>query len=170
MCLLRRSCNVPGDSTTSSKLRRPAIRTRPLLQEARRRNGNSLQSQNEIRPPGGRRGTSSTSGEALTARSSSTESSKADLLREHAYKVALGWAATLLAVATVFYHFVESWTWVDAFYFSSVAITTVGFGDLSPHHGCLQTVHSLLHLRGPFSVRSGAQRGLRRRDPPRPHT
>ncbi len=75
---------------------------------------------------------SSTSGEDTDGEVSSTESSKADLLREHAYKVALGWAATLLAVATVFYHFVESWTWVDAFYFSSVAITTVGFGDLSP--------------------------------------
>ena len=75
---------------------------------------------------------SSTSGEDTDGEVSSTESSKADLLREHAYKVALGWAATLLAVATVFYHFVENWTWVDAFYFSSVAITTVGFGDLSP--------------------------------------
>lgn len=61
-----------------------------------------------------------------------TQSSAADQLREQAYKVALGSAALLLAAATVFYHFVESWTWVDAFYFSSVAITTVGFGDLSP--------------------------------------
>ena len=26
----------------------------------------------------------------------------------------------------------EDWTWVDSFYFSAVALTTVGFGDLSP--------------------------------------
>jgi hypothetical protein len=36
------------------------------------------------------------------------------------------------ALATILYHFVEEWTWLDSFYFSSVAITTVGFGDLSP--------------------------------------
>jgi hypothetical protein len=52
--------------------------------------------------------------------------------RDHVYKVALGLVIVWIAVATIFYHFVEDWTWVDSFYFSSVAITTVGFGDLSP--------------------------------------
>jgi voltage-gated potassium channel len=53
-------------------------------------------------------------------------------LRDHAYKVGLTAVVLLLTIATVFYHFVESWSWVDSFYFSSIAITTVGFGDLSP--------------------------------------
>ena len=30
------------------------------------------------------------------------------------------------------YRFIEDWSWVDSFYFSSVALTTVGFGDLTP--------------------------------------
>ncbi|MEP2781494.1 MAG: potassium channel family protein [Pseudoruegeria sp.] len=34
--------------------------------------------------------------------------------------------------ASVFYHFVEGWAWVDSVYFSVVTISTVGFGDFSP--------------------------------------
>ena len=41
-------------------------------------------------------------------------------------------AMTLLAVGTVVYHLIEDWSWVDSFYFSVIAVTTVGFGDLSP--------------------------------------
>ena len=53
-------------------------------------------------------------------------------LREHAFKL-LGLAVVLmLATGTVVYHFLEDWGWVDSFYFSSVAVTTVGFGDLVP--------------------------------------
>ena len=29
------------------------------------------------------------------------------------------------------YRIIEDWSWVDSFYFSSVTLTTVGFGDLS---------------------------------------
>ena len=30
------------------------------------------------------------------------------------------------------YRWLEDWSWVDSLYFSVVAITTVGFGDLTP--------------------------------------
>jgi hypothetical protein len=30
------------------------------------------------------------------------------------------------------YHFLEDWSWVDSLYFSAVAVSTVGFGDLVP--------------------------------------
>jgi hypothetical protein len=30
------------------------------------------------------------------------------------------------------YHWLEGWSWIDSLYFSSVAVTTVGFGDLAP--------------------------------------
>lgn len=43
-----------------------------------------------------------------------------------------GAAALVIGTATVVYHFVEGWSWVDSFYFSVVAVTTVGFGDLAP--------------------------------------
>lgn len=51
---------------------------------------------------------------------------------KHVYWLALAAAVLLVLGATAFYHWIESWSWVDAFYFSSVAITTVGFGDLTP--------------------------------------
>jgi len=37
-----------------------------------------------------------------------------------------------LGAGTVVNHILEDWGWVDSFYFSAVALTTVGFGDLSP--------------------------------------
>jgi len=43
-----------------------------------------------------------------------------------------GVAVSVLALGTVVYHLIEGWSWVDSFYFSSVAVTTVGFGDLTP--------------------------------------
>ena len=35
-------------------------------------------------------------------------------------------AATLIVVGTVVYKLLEDWSWVDAVYFSVVAVTTVG--------------------------------------------
>ncbi len=41
-------------------------------------------------------------------------------------------AATLLGMGTVFFHFAEGWRWLDAFYFSAVTLSTVGYGDFHP--------------------------------------
>ena len=46
--------------------------------------------------------------------------------------MALAAAVVLMAMATIVYHVFEDWSWVDSFYFSAIAATTVGFGDLSP--------------------------------------
>ncbi|GMQ84900.1 MAG: potassium channel family protein [Acidimicrobiia bacterium] len=51
---------------------------------------------------------------------------------EHAYKVLTVAAASVLAIGTVVFHYLEDWSWVDSLYFSVVAVTTVGFGDLAP--------------------------------------
>lgn len=47
-------------------------------------------------------------------------------------RVLLTSAASMVAVGTVVYMFLEGWTPLDALYFSVVALATVGFGDLHP--------------------------------------
>ncbi len=44
----------------------------------------------------------------------------------------LGLAATILAGSTVFFHFVEKWGWLDAWFFTVVTVSTVGYGNLVP--------------------------------------
>jgi voltage-gated potassium channel len=51
----------------------------------------------------------------------------------HIYRVLVTAAALTLGVGTMFYHFVEKFSWVDAYYFSVVTLATVGYGDLTPH-------------------------------------
>ena len=53
-------------------------------------------------------------------------------LDEQVYKMLAASAMTLILVGTVVYRLLEDWSWVDALYFSVVAVTTVGFGDLTP--------------------------------------
>jgi voltage-gated potassium channel len=40
----------------------------------------------------------------------------------------LGW----IGIGTVLFHRLESWTWIQSFYFPVVTISTVGYGDLVP--------------------------------------
>jgi len=51
---------------------------------------------------------------------------------KHAFRILALAALGVLAVGTVVYHYLEDWSWVDSLYFSVVAGTTVGFGDLAP--------------------------------------
>ena len=38
----------------------------------------------------------------------------------------------MIAVASVFYWYVEGWSYLDSVYFSVITIATVGYGDFSP--------------------------------------
>ncbi|MFV0315841.1 MAG: potassium channel family protein [Microthrixaceae bacterium] len=48
------------------------------------------------------------------------------------YRTLSAMALFLVVTATLVYRILEGWTWIDSIYFSVIAITTVGFGDLTP--------------------------------------
>ncbi len=40
--------------------------------------------------------------------------------------------ATIIGGGTVFFHFIEGWSWLDSYFFTVVTLSTVGYGSLVP--------------------------------------
>ncbi len=53
-------------------------------------------------------------------------------LKDPEFRALLFFVFVILIVGTIFYHNFEGWRWIDSFYFSSISLTTVGYGDLAP--------------------------------------
>jgi len=53
-------------------------------------------------------------------------------LKDGRVKSILAFTIAIVLWASVFYRYVEGWSWLDSIYFSVVTISTVGFGDFSP--------------------------------------
>jgi len=52
--------------------------------------------------------------------------------KDKEYRNLLFTTAIILIIGTVAYHYIEGWKWLDAFYFSFITLTTIGFGDFAP--------------------------------------
>lgn len=52
----------------------------------------------------------------------------------------------IIAISTVTFHILEGWRVLDAFYYSVVTITTVGYGDLTPTQDASKIAASVLIL------------------------
>lgn len=52
----------------------------------------------------------------------------------------------ILIFGTIFYHYVENWRWIDAFYFTTITLTTIGYGDFSPTHDISKILTSIFAL------------------------
>lgn len=44
----------------------------------------------------------------------------------------IGVIILIITIGTVFFHFVEGWSWLDSYFFTVVTLTTVGYGTLVP--------------------------------------
>ncbi len=78
--------------------------------------------------------------------------------------IALG----LLTLGTIMYRILEDWSWVDSLYFSTVAVTTVGFGDLAPSTDASKLFTVFYILSGVSVIAAYLNARVRRRS--QPHT
>lgn len=42
------------------------------------------------------------------------------------------YAAGVIAVGALLFHWLEGWSWLDSIYFVVITLTTIGYGDFSP--------------------------------------
>ncbi|MCB0064174.1 MAG: two pore domain potassium channel family protein [Caldilineaceae bacterium] len=70
------------------------------------------------------------------------------LVQDPQFRRLLGVVLLLLASGAHIYHRLEGWSYLDAFYFTVITLTTVGYGDFSPQTALGKTFSMLYILLG----------------------
>lgn len=55
-----------------------------------------------------------------------------DVLRDKDSRLVFYWAAAVLIIGTLAYHWLEGWSYLDSLYFCVISLATIGYGDLTP--------------------------------------
>lgn len=76
-------------------------------------------------------GTNNTGG--ITTKEDTVQLAVVNAISRHTFRLLLAAVAFMLAFGTIFYHFTEKWSWLNAYYFCVVTLSTVGYGDYTPH-------------------------------------
>jgi hypothetical protein len=79
------------------------------------------------------------------------DSAQDSVMTKHIYKILSAAAIGLILLGTVSYRLFEDWSWVDSLYFSVIAVTTVGFGDLAPSTDGSK-LFTILYILGGISI------------------
>ena len=95
--------------------------------------------------------------------STATPSSSHEGARSHADKLLAASAFLLILIGTIVFGALEDWSWVDSLYFSVIAVTTVGFGDLSPTTDASKLFTVVYVLAGIAIISAWLNERLRRR-------
>ena len=53
-------------------------------------------------------------------------------MRNEATLILVSILATIIGFGTVFFHYVEGWSWLESYFFTVVTLSTVGYGELVP--------------------------------------
>jgi len=53
-------------------------------------------------------------------------------MKSEGLRLLVGLLVLIIAIGTVFYRLVEGWSWLDAYFFTVVTLSTVGYGSLVP--------------------------------------
>jgi len=58
---------------------------------------------------------------------------KPEKFDKHIYRLLVLLALGTITTGTIVFHYVEKFPWVDSYYFSVITLSTVGYGDFTPH-------------------------------------
>ena len=71
-----------------------------------------------------------------------------DVLLDRRTRPVMIYAALVVALGAILFHWLEGWSWIDSFYFVIITLTTIGYGDLTPTTNATKLITIFYGLNG----------------------